>query len=57
MVIVLDTTGFPGKGIHLAGVERPYSDTLDRVTNCQAGVGPACAVPRGYTLWDRERNQ
>ncbi|MCY3659952.1 MAG: hypothetical protein OXG36_13165 [Caldilineaceae bacterium] len=44
MVVVLDTTGFPGKGIHLAGVERPYSDMLDRVTNCQVGARPAFPV-------------
>lgn len=57
MVVVLDTTGFPRKGIHSAGVERAYSDMLDRVTNCQLGVGSACAGPRDYILWDRERNQ
>jgi SRSO17 transposase len=37
-VLVLNKTGFLKKGLHSAGVARPYSGTAGRVESCQIGV-------------------
>ena len=51
---LIDETACLKKGIHSAGVARPYSGTAGRGGNCQVGVFLAYAGARGYTLLDAE---
>ena len=44
---VIDDTGFPKKGKHSVGVQRPYSGTLGRVDNCQVAVSTHLTGQRG----------
>ncbi len=53
-VLVLDETGFVKKGIHSAGVQRPYSGTAGRIENSPVGVFLCYASERGYVLLDGE---
>jgi SRSO17 transposase len=53
---VLDDTGFPKQGKRSPGVERQYSGTLGKVSNCQIGVsvhavGERGTVPLGWALY------
>jgi SRSO17 transposase len=55
-VLIADDTGFEKAGRHSAGVQRQYTGTAGKITNCQVGVFLAYAVPaRGIrVLTDRE---
>ncbi|MGH3305438.1 MAG: IS701 family transposase, partial [Streptosporangiaceae bacterium] len=47
--LIADETGFEKTGVHSAGVQRQYTGTAGKVTNCQVGVFLACAVPAAGT--------
>jgi SRSO17 transposase len=55
-VLICDETGFLKSGRHSPGVQRQYTGTAGKITNCQVGVFLACAVPAAGTrvLVDRE---
>ena len=55
-VLIADETGFEKTGIHSAGVQRQYTGTAGKITNCQVGVFLSYAVPAKGTrvLVDRE---
>lgn len=54
-VLVADDTGFQKSGSRSAGVQRQYTGTAGKITNCQIGVFLAYAVPGGgRALIDRE---
>jgi SRSO17 transposase len=55
-VLIADETGFEKTGRHSAGVQRQYTGTAGKITNCQVGVFLAYAVPERGTrvLVDRE---
>ncbi len=53
-VLIGDDTGFEKKGACSAGVQRQYTGTAGKITNCQIGVFLAYASPRGRALIDRE---
>lgn len=55
-VLIADETGFEKSGAHSAGVQRQYTGTAGKITNCQVGVFLAYAVPASGTrvLIDRE---
>ncbi len=53
-VLIGDDTGFEKKGACSAGVQRQYTGTAGKITNCQLGVFLAYAGPRGRALIDRE---
>jgi SRSO17 transposase len=54
-VLVADETGFEKSGACSAGVQRQYTGTAGKITNCQIGVFLAYAVPgRARALIDRE---
>jgi SRSO17 transposase len=54
-VLVADETGFQKSGLCSAGVQRQYTGTAGKITNCQIGVFLAYAVPGGpRALIDRE---
>jgi SRSO17 transposase len=55
-VLIADETGFEKSGRHSAGVQRQYTGTAGKITNCQVGVFLAYAVPAAgvRVLVDRE---
>jgi SRSO17 transposase len=55
-VLIADETGFLKTGVHSAGVQRQYTGTAGKITNCQVGVFLAYAVPAtgARVLVDRE---
>ncbi len=53
-VLIGDETGFEKRGRCSAGVQRQYTGTAGKVTNCQVGVFLAYASPKGRALIDRE---
>ena len=53
-VLIGDDTGFEKKGACSAGVQRQYTGTAGKITNCQLGVFLAYALPKGRALIDRE---
>jgi SRSO17 transposase len=53
-VLIGDDTGFEKGGSCSAGVQRQYTGTAGKITNCQLGVFLAYAGPRGRALIDRE---
>jgi SRSO17 transposase len=55
-VLIADETGFCKSGRGSAGVQRQYTGTAGKITNCQVGVFLAYAVPGAGTrvLVDRE---
>jgi SRSO17 transposase len=53
-VLIGDDTGFEKGGTQSAGVQRQYTGTAGKVTNCQLGVFLAYAGPKGRALVDRE---
>lgn len=53
-VLIGDDTGFEKKGTRSAGVQRQYTGTAGKITNCQIGVFLGYATPTGRALIDRE---
>jgi SRSO17 transposase len=53
-VLIGDDTGFEKGGSRSAGVQRQYTGTAGKITNCQLGVFLAYAGPKGRALVDRE---
>jgi SRSO17 transposase len=53
-VLIGDDTGFEKQGTGSAGVQRQYTGTAGKITNCQVGVFLAYAGPKGRALVDRE---
>jgi SRSO17 transposase len=53
-VLIGDDTGFEKKGTGSAGVQRQYTGTAGKITNCQVGVFLAYASRAGRALIDRE---
>jgi hypothetical protein len=53
-VLTGDDTGVEKKGSCSAGVQRQYTGTAGKITNCQLGVFLAYAGPRGRALTGRE---
>ncbi len=55
-VLIADETGFEKAGVCSAGVQRQYTGTAGKITNCQVGVFLAYAVPGSgvRVLIDRE---
>lgn len=53
-VLIGDDTGFEKGGSASAGVQRQYTGTAGKITNCQLGVFLAYAGPKGRALVDRE---
>lgn len=53
-VLVGDDTGFEKKGTCSAGVQRQYTGTAGKITNCQIGVFLGYAGRLGRALVDRE---
>jgi SRSO17 transposase len=53
-VLVGDDTGFAKQGTHSAGVQRQYTGTLGKVTNCQIGVFLGYTSSHGRAVLDRE---
>ncbi|WP_066370490.1 IS701 family transposase [Herbidospora mongoliensis] len=53
-VLVGDDTGFEKKGSGSAGVQRQYTGTAGKITNCQIGVFLGYATRRGRAIVDRE---
>lgn len=52
-VAVVDETGFLKCGRRSVGVQRQYTGTAGKITNCQIGVFLGYASPRGHVLVDR----
>ena len=53
-VLIGDDTGFEKGGTRSAGVQRQYTGTAGKITNCQIGVFLAYASGQGRALVDRE---
>ncbi|WP_113702231.1 IS701 family transposase [Nonomuraea lactucae] len=53
-VLIGDDTGFVKQGGCSAGVQRQYTGTLGKITNCQIGVFLGYASNRGRAVLDRE---
>ena len=53
-VLIGDDTGFEKGGSCSAGVQRQYTGTAGKITNCQLGVFLAYASAKGRALVDRE---
>jgi DDE superfamily endonuclease len=53
-VLIGDDTGFEKGGYRSAGVQRQYTGTAGKITNCQLGVFLAYASPMGRALVERE---
>ncbi|WP_456049255.1 IS701 family transposase [Actinomadura craniellae] len=54
-VLAVDDTGFEKKGLRSAGVQRQYTGTAGKITNCQIGVFCSYVNPdRQRVLIDRE---
>jgi SRSO17 transposase len=53
-VLTIDDTGFEKSGGCSAGVQRQYTGTAGKITNCQIGVFVSYFTPRGRALVDRD---
>lgn len=51
---IVDDTGFPKQGKHSVGVQRQYTGTAGKVTNCQIGVSLAVATRTEHVPLDFE---
>jgi SRSO17 transposase len=51
---IIDDTGFLKKGNHSVGVQRQYTGTAGKITNCQIGVSLTLATPQDHVAVDFE---
>jgi SRSO17 transposase len=51
---IVDDTGFLKKGKHSVGVQRQYTGSAGKVTNCQIGVSLSIATPQDHVAVDFE---
>jgi SRSO17 transposase len=51
---IIDDTGFLKQGAHSVGVQRQYTGTAGKITNCQIGVSLTCATPQDHVLVDMD---
>lgn len=51
---IIDDTGFLKKGKHSVGVQRQYTGSAGKVTNCQIGVSLSIATPQDHVAVDFE---
>jgi SRSO17 transposase len=51
---IVDDTGFLKKGRHSVGVQRQYTGTAGKITNCQVGVSLTLATPQDHVPVDFE---
>jgi SRSO17 transposase len=51
---VIDDTGFLKKGEHSVGVQRQYTGSAGKITNCQIGVSLTIATPQDHVPVDFE---
>jgi SRSO17 transposase len=51
---IIDDTGFLKKGKHSVGVQRQYTGSAGKVTNCQIGVSLTIATPQDHVAVDFE---
>jgi SRSO17 transposase len=52
-VLVIDETGFLKQGASSCGVQRQYTGSAGKITNCQIGVFAAYVSDRGHAFIDR----
>ena len=52
-VLVIDETGFLKQGTSSCGVQRQYTGSAGKITNCQIGVFAAYVSDRGHAFIDR----
>jgi SRSO17 transposase len=52
-VLVIDETGFLKQGTASCGVQRQYTGSAGKITNCQIGVFAAYVSDRGHAFLDR----
>jgi SRSO17 transposase len=51
---IIDDTGFLKKGRHSVGVQRQYTGSAGKITNCQVGVSLTLATPQDHVPVDFE---
>jgi len=51
---IVDDTGFLKKGKHSVGVQRQYTGSAGKITNCQIGVSLTIATPQDHVAVDFE---
>jgi len=51
---IIDDTGFLKQGSHSVGVQRQYTGSAGKVTNCQIGVSLSIATPQDHVAIDFE---
>lgn len=51
---ILDDTGFLKQGTHSVGVQRQYTGSAGKITNCQIGVSLTVATPQEHLLVDMD---
>lgn len=51
---IIDDTGFPKQGTHSVGVQRQYTGTAGKITNCQIGVTLSVATRSAHAPIDAE---
>jgi SRSO17 transposase len=51
---IVDDTGFPKQGTHSVGVQRQYTGTAGKITNCQIGVTLSVATRSAHAPIDAE---
>src|SRR5437870_3618940 len=53
-VVVVDETGFLKQGTSSCGVQRQYTGSAGKITDCQIGVFAAYVSDRGHAFIDRQ---
>lgn len=51
---IVDDTGFLKQGKHSVGVQRQYTGSAGKITNCQIGVSLSIATPQDHVAVDFE---